>query len=78
MWVYIVECSDGTYYTGIAKDVLLRIEKHNSGKGAKYTKSRAPVKLLWKKECADKSTALKLEAKIKKLSRKDKERFIND
>ena len=77
MWVYIVQCSDGTFYTGIAKDVHARIATHNSGKGAKYTKTRLPVHLLWMQECKDRSEASKLEYKIKQLSRKEKEDFIN-
>lgn len=75
-YVYIVECNDGTYYTGIAKDVNLRVEKHNEGKGAKYTRSRLPVSLLQKWTCESKSEALKKELEIKKLSRKQKEDLI--
>lgn len=70
MWFcYIVECSDGTLYTGITNDLEKRISTHNSGKGAKYTKTRLPVFLKWFTQCENKSEASKLECKIKKLSR---------
>jgi len=78
MWyVYIVECSDNTYYTGITNDIEKRLSKHNSGKGAKYTRKRGPVKLLWSTESENRSEASKLEYKIKKLKRIDKEKLIN-
>ena len=73
MWyVYIVECSDGTLYTGITTDVNKRIETHNKGKGAKYTKKRIPVVLRASFEGFDKSTAAKEEYRIKQLTRKEK------
>ena len=75
-FVYIVECSDNTYYTGIAKDVEKRIEKHNSGKGAKYTKNRTPVKLLNCWEFENRSEASKEEYRIKQLTRKQKEELV--
>ena len=71
-FVYIVQCSDDTLYTGYSVDVDKRIEVHNSGKGAKYTRSRLPVKLVYWKEFETKSEALKWEYKIKQLSRKKK------
>jgi putative endonuclease len=70
--VYILECNDKTLYTGITTDIQKRIEKHNSGKGAKYTRSRLPVVLLLCKYVGTKSDALKLEAKIKKHKKCDK------
>lgn len=70
--VYILQCSDETLYTGATNNLQKRIEKHNSGKGSKYTRSRLPVILLKYFLCSDKSTALKLEYRIKKLSRKEK------
>lgn len=71
--VYILECSDGSLYTGIAKDVRKRLEEHNSSeKGAKYTKARRPVKLLYTEEAQDRSAATKREYAIKKLSRLQK------
>jgi len=79
MWyVYIVECNDGSLYTGITNDIDKRIKKHNSGKGAKYTKTRLPVKLKIKFEANDRSEASKLEYKIKQLSRQEKLKLIED
>jgi predicted GIY-YIG superfamily endonuclease len=74
--VYMVECSDGSIYTGIAKDVSNRISVHNKGKGAKYTRSRLPVVLKWQKLCRDRSMASKYEYRIKKLTRKQKLKLI--
>jgi len=76
-YVYIVECSDGSLYTGISNNVHKRILTHNMGKGAKYTKTRLPVVLKWLKECENKSEAAKLEYKIKKLNKIDKINLIN-
>jgi putative endonuclease len=76
-YVYIVECSDGSYYTGITKDTNRRVLEHNySFKAAKYTRSRRPVKILFKKEVDNKSKALKMEYKIKKLSKKMKIKLV--
>jgi putative endonuclease len=73
MWFcYILECSDGTLYTGITNDLEMRIKTHNLGKGAKYTKTRLPVKLKWSKIVENRSEASKLEYKIKKLNRSQK------
>jgi putative endonuclease len=74
MWyVYIVECSDKTLYTGITTNLKRRVEEHNDSKlGAKYTKARRPVKLVYKKRFKDKSRASSEEARIKKLDRKEK------
>lgn len=72
-FVYIVECSDKTYYTGITTDITKRIETHNKGKGAKYTKTRLPVILKYSKEYENKSEASKEEYRIKQLTRKQKE-----
>lgn len=73
-WVtYIVQCSDGSLYTGVTNNLKNRVKKHNSKTGgAKYTRTRQPVKLLKFFICKDKSGALKLEYQIKKLSREDK------
>ena len=77
-YVYIVECADGTLYTGVTTDVKRRILEHNfSFKSAKYTRSRRPVRLLWSKEVEDRSTALKEEYRIKKLTRSKKLELIN-
>ena len=70
--VYIVKCNDGTLYTGISNNVDNRVTKHNSGKGAKYTKTRRPVCLVYTKVIGTKSDALKEEYRIKQLSRPEK------
>lgn len=75
--VYLLECSDKTIYTGITIDVEKRVNKHNSGTGAKYTAARRPVKLLRSILCGSHSDALKIEAKVKKLNRKAKLALIN-
>ena len=76
-WVYIVECADGTYYTGITTDVQRRLNEHNySFKSAKYTRSRRPVKLVYSEEALNRSEASKRECKIKKLSRNKKIKMI--
>lgn len=69
---YILQCSDGTLYTGWTVDIDRRVSQHNEGKGAKYTKTRRPVKLVYVEEQPDKITALKRERAIKALSRKKK------
>ena len=76
-WVYIVECNDGTYYTGWTNDLEKRIKTHNSGKGAKYTRCRLPVKLIYFEEFDDKIEAMRREYRIKKMSRKEKEELIS-
>ena len=76
-WVYIVECADGTYYTGITTDVNRRLNEHNySFKSAKYTRSRRPVRLVYSEEALIRSEASKRELKIKKLSRQKKIKMI--
>ncbi len=77
LWsVYILRCGDGTLYTGVAKDVDRRVRVHNSGKGAKYTRSRLPVEAVYREICGDKSAALKRELAIKNLERAEKLRLI--
>ena len=73
---YMVECADGTFYTGWSTDPERRLKTHNAGKGAKYTRMRRPVKLIYEEELPDKSSALKREIEIKKLSRKRKEALV--
>lgn len=70
--VYMIECEDGSIYTGIAVDVQARFSAHLSGHGAKYTRAHKPVRLLWQQEYADRSTASKIEYRVKALSAKDK------
>jgi putative endonuclease len=76
--VYLITCADNSLYCGIAKDVAARIEKHNAGKGAKYTQSRRPVKLVTVSREMSKSDALKLEYCIKKQSKEDKIRVMKE
>ena len=75
--VYLLECEDGSIYTGITNNLEKRINDHNCGKGAKYTRSRLPVKLLKCFAVEGKSEALKIEIKIKKLKRSDKIKLID-
>jgi len=78
MWyVYIIECSDLTYYTGISNDVEKRIDTHNKKKGSKYTKTRTPVKLVYQQSFETKSLAAKEEWRIKQLTRKQKKDLIS-
>ncbi len=78
-YVYVVRCSDGSFYTGIATDVERRIDEHNSGNnGAKYTRGRRPVTLIHKEACADRSAALKREIAIKKMKRRQKAALVGD
>ncbi len=74
--LYVAECSDGSYYTGIAKDVGKRIEAHNAGKGAKYTSTHGPVKLVFQEPQASYSAALRREFQVKGLSKERKVRFV--
>jgi putative endonuclease len=76
-FVYLLLCSDGSLYTGITNDLERRITQHNDGKGAKYTRSRRPVKLVYRKNCRDQSDALKQEHSIKKMSRDKKWQMID-
>ena len=79
MWyVYILECSDNTLYTGITTDLDKRLKTHNNGKGAKYTKTRLPVVLKVSFEAENRSSASKEEYRIKQLSRKEKLELINE
>jgi putative endonuclease len=71
-FIYIAECSDGTIYVGVARDVAARIAAHNAGRGARYTRGRGPLLLLAARRCATQGDALRLEHKLKGLSRCDK------
>jgi putative endonuclease len=66
---YLLECADGTLYCGITNDLERRVAQHNSGEGAKYTRGRTPVRLVYVEECADKPAALRRERAIKALPR---------
>lgn len=74
--VYIVKCADGTFYTGYTPDLARRIKLHNSGKGAKYTRDRRPVKLVWSKRFAYFKLAFKAERLVKKLGRAKREQLV--
>lgn len=77
-WVYILKCADNTLYTGVTTDVERRIDEHNHDKlGAKYTKARRPVELVYKEFCVDRSTACKRESAIKKFTRREKLKLIH-
>jgi putative endonuclease len=75
-YCYIVECADGTYYTGWAIDPEKRVKVHNRGRGAKYTKMRLPVKLVYVEEQPDRITAMKRERAIKKMTREGKRKLF--
>ena len=75
-YAYILRCADGTLYSGYTNDLAHRLAVHNSGKGAKYTRSRLPVQLVYYEEFCSKSDAMRREAKLKSLSRAEKEQLI--
>ena len=75
-FVYILRCGDGSLYTGITDDVNRRLEAHRSGKGAKYTRGRGPLELVYQEELPDKSAALKREFAIKQLTRAEKLKLL--
>ena len=75
-FVYILECADGSYYTGITCDLARRVDEHKSGKGAKYTKIKGVKDLLWSMRCDNRSIASKLEIKIKAFSKSEKRLLV--
>lgn len=75
-YCYILECADGTYYTGWTTDPERRVKQHNKGVGARYTKTRRPVTLVYLEEQPDKVTALKRERAIKQLKRPQKRMLV--
>ena len=75
-FVYMLRCGDGTLYTGITDDVQKRLAAHRAGKGAKYTRGRGPLELVYQEELPDKSDALKREYAIKRLRREEKEQLL--
>jgi putative endonuclease len=75
--VYILRCQGGTLYTGIATDVARRVREHNRGKGARYTKSRGPVELVYLEPVGTRSQALRRELAIKRLRREEKLELVN-
>ncbi len=77
-YCYILECADGTYYTGWTTDPERRVKQHNKGIGARYTKTRRPVKLVYLEEQPDKVTAMRRELAIKKLKRVQKSKLVEE
>ena len=77
-YCYIVECADGTYYTGWALDPEKRVAIHNKGRGARYTRTRTPVKLVYVEELPDRTSAMKREIAIKRLKREGKGKLISE
>ena len=77
-YMYVVECRDGSYYTGYKTDVKRRLAVHNSGKGAKYTRARLPVKLIYVEGFTSKEEAMSAEALLKRKKRSQKERFLSE
>lgn len=77
-YTYLLECADKTLYCGYTTDVAARVRTHNEGKGAKYTKSRLPVRVVYTEEFATRSEAMSREAKIKLLTRKQKQELIKE
>lgn len=75
-YVYILECNDGSYYTGYTIDLENRLKLHNEKKASKYTRSKTPVKYVFTQEFEDKATAMSYEAKIKGLKRDQKEKLV--
>ncbi len=75
-YTYILRCRDGTLYTGWTNDIEKRVKAHNEGKGAKYTKARLPVKLVYSEEFETKTEAMKREYAIKRMRREAKEKLI--
>ncbi|AXG05445.1 GIY-YIG nuclease family protein [Haloplanus rubicundus] len=76
-YVYVLECADGTYYTGYTTDVERRVAEHDAGEGAKYTRGRTPVELVHVEEYGTRSAAMSREHGIKSLSRQEKERLVD-
>ena len=76
--VYIAQCADSSYYTGISTDVAARIRQHNLGNGAKYTRGRGPIELVYSEQLQNHSEALKRECELKRLRREEKIALIQE
>lgn len=76
-YLYILRCGDGTLYTGITTDVEARLSVHRSGKGAKYTRGRRPLELVYREQCEDHSHALKRELAVKSMTKEEKKKLID-
>ena len=77
-YLYILRCGDDTLYTGITTDVQRRLADHRAGKGAKYTRGRGPLELVYEEKCGTHSDALRRELEVKALKRLDKEKLLQD
>lgn len=77
-YLYILECNDGSFYTGITKDIERRLNEHNKGRASRYTRVRLPVRLLYQETCQGRAEALVRECKVKALSRKAKEELVGE
>lgn len=77
-WVYLLRCGDGSFYAGIAKDPARRLALHQAGRGAKYTRGRGPLALVYLETCGDRSAALRREAALKRLRAEEKRRLAAD
>ena len=77
-FMYVLECADGSLYTGYTTDIKKRLHIHNAGKGAKYTRARLPVTLLYQEEFTDKPSAMSAEALFKRKTRQQKLEYIAD
>ena len=75
-WVYVLECGDGSYYTGWTNDLAKRVRTHQAGKGGKYTRSRLPVRLIKKWKAKNRNEAMGREAMFKSLNRREKEKAL--
>lgn len=77
-YVYLLQCSDNTFYCGVTTDLNRRLEEHNNSQGAKYTRNRLPVSIVWFSECSNRQHACQEEYRIKQLTRKQKKDLIYD
>ena len=77
-YLYILRCGDGTLYTGITTDVEARLAQHRCGKGAKYTRGRGPLELVYREQCEDHSHALKRELAVKSMTKEEKKKLIGE
>lgn len=77
-YFYVLECKDGSFYGGYTIDPIRRLAQHNDGKGAKYTRMKAPVKMIYKAEFDNKTAAMRAEYAFKQMSRQKKEQFLRE
>jgi predicted GIY-YIG superfamily endonuclease len=77
-FLYVLQCSDGTLYTGITNNLARRLAQHNNGTASRYTRSRLPIRVVFQEPCRSRSHALKKEYKVKAMSRKQKEAYIEE